>query len=216
MAFRKESTTTTLLGHHNSLYPQICAAATPQLKNLSLQQMEITENSQLDTMQEAKRYWESPAPPDISTLQLLHLWLRKYCRRRDRKEGCKSQNARKSTRNGCTNKTGTLAISMHTFWKTLWLSSLHKELKSTIHCLEKENWSFLVVQCRVDQSGNHIHTNNSTDSVGCTHLYLCNKQGKRGHQLECRAGHGRGLREASWEDLEEEKGDGEVMQFYFN
>lgn len=68
----------------------------------------------------------------------------------------------------------------------------------------------------------HIHANSRTDSPGCIYLYLCTHKyvtniSKEKEALNLSAEErGRDAEEASWETVEEGKGDGEVMQFCFD
>lgn len=148
---RKEPTSTTSLDQHNSLYPQE-SSNYPHWRASLYCKWRFSQKITTEHNAEIKRYWGSLAPLELSTLQLLYLWLRKHLRKRNGK----SQNTRMSPRNDCINKTSTIAIWMDILWgkfvgchpSTKNYSQLFTACRRRISL--PQGWGLLLIaQCRV-------------------------------------------------------------------
>lgn len=121
MDLREASITDTLLDQHNPYHTlNLILTSTGKCDYHTSSQLLLTEygnhhrKTQLNLMQGSMDRGE-PAPVDIATSQLLPLWLREHCGRRGMKDSERQYQksaVKLSSRNGCINKTGTIAKAM--------------------------------------------------------------------------------------------------------
>lgn len=120
-----------------------------------------------------------------------------------------------------------IAVSMDILWEKF--VGCHPQQRTTVNCLLLGEGELVFLRDGTSywllNAERRLKPHTRKQQNGLTrlclfifvHTQICNKykQRKGGSQLECR-GRGRDAEEASWEAVEEGKGDGEVMQFCFD